>query len=436
MRAADEVHPLPWLARRMEFLDDRLMMLEGVHLGEIVVADDLGEARDKGLRIVAQIDVLLRQVDRLLDLRHRPHDTEIGHRRPVGRRLRVDAVPDRIEQFVLRAVRQFRDRRLVGLRPRLHAVRRRADLGAGVPSHQQQKLGLDAQPVEPQQPAAQIGAGVQMDVHRVAGQGAHEQPRRADRQGLAAAFERQPVSQGLRHQRRDLGIDVDLPDRLAERADRRRFVVARALPQNAGQQPVLFDEALNFRHWVRHRVERQYRAARHIAHDRPHQQRQIRLVEDSRFESAPHRARKHEVMVVVPVLLDRDRHQQIEHLDRRCGLPQREEDVVGQVPLAAPDSHQPGRFGRLEIPYIVRLVFEELVGAHRRVVDVLVRQRDMLQDRQITLLALEPLDELCDGIEAGQGVQRAAMMAGRHFGRARDRQRRGHQHRRDRHPGA
>ena len=141
-------------------------------------------------------------------------------------------------------------------------------------------------------------------------------------------------------------------------------------------------------------------------------------------------------MVVIPVLLDRDRHQQIEHLDRRCGLPQREEDVVGQVPLAAPDSHQPGRFGRLEIPYIVRLVFEELVGAHRRVVDVLVRQRDMLQDRQITLLALEPLDELGDGIEAGQGVQRAAVMAGRHFGRARDRQRRGHQHRRDRHPGA
>ena len=28
----------------MEFLDDRLVVLEGVHLGEVVVADDLGQA--------------------------------------------------------------------------------------------------------------------------------------------------------------------------------------------------------------------------------------------------------------------------------------------------------------------------------------------------------------------------------------------------------
>ena len=161
-----------------------------------------------------------------------------------------------------------------------------------------------------------------MDVHRVAGQGAHEQPGRADRQGLAAAFERQPVGQGLRHQRRDLGIDLDLPDRLAERADRRGFIVPAALPQDPGQEPMLFDEALNFRHRVRHRVERQHGTARHIAYDRPHQQRQISLVENPGLEGAPHRAGEHKVVVVVPVLLDRHRHQQIEDLDRRRGLPQ------------------------------------------------------------------------------------------------------------------
>jgi hypothetical protein len=33
------------------FFDDRLVMLEGVHLGEIVVAHDLGKTRDEGLRV-------------------------------------------------------------------------------------------------------------------------------------------------------------------------------------------------------------------------------------------------------------------------------------------------------------------------------------------------------------------------------------------------
>jgi hypothetical protein len=37
----------PGLAGGVVFLDDRLMVLEGVHLGEIVVADDLGEAAMK-----------------------------------------------------------------------------------------------------------------------------------------------------------------------------------------------------------------------------------------------------------------------------------------------------------------------------------------------------------------------------------------------------
>ena len=57
--AADEVHPAPRLARRVVLLDDRPVVLEGVHLGEIVVADDLGEARDESLRVVAGLTYAL-----------------------------------------------------------------------------------------------------------------------------------------------------------------------------------------------------------------------------------------------------------------------------------------------------------------------------------------------------------------------------------------
>jgi hypothetical protein len=145
-------------------------VLEGVHLGEIVVAHDLGEPRDKGLRIIAALHILLGQVHRVLDLRHRPHHSEIGDLRPIGRRLVIDAVRDRIEQIVLRPRRQGGDGGHVGLRRRLHPVRGRADLRAGVPGHQQEQLVLDAQPVELQQIAPQIDAGMQVDIHRVAGQ--------------------------------------------------------------------------------------------------------------------------------------------------------------------------------------------------------------------------------------------------------------------------
>jgi hypothetical protein len=69
-------------------------------------------------------------------------------------------------------------------------------------------------------------------------------------------------------------------------------------------------------------------------------------------------------------------------------------------------------------------------------VDVLVRQRDVLQHRDEFLLALQPLDQLGHRIEPRQRVQRAAVMTGRHLGGAGHRQRRGRQHRRDRDPGA
>ena len=51
--AADQMHPAPGLVGGVVFSDDRLVMLEGVHLGEIVVAHDFGKTRDEGLRVSA-----------------------------------------------------------------------------------------------------------------------------------------------------------------------------------------------------------------------------------------------------------------------------------------------------------------------------------------------------------------------------------------------
>src|SRR5207248_10042333 len=45
LSAADEVHPAPGLVGGVVFFANRLVVLEGVHLGEIVVAHDLGETR-------------------------------------------------------------------------------------------------------------------------------------------------------------------------------------------------------------------------------------------------------------------------------------------------------------------------------------------------------------------------------------------------------
>jgi len=63
----------------------------------------------------------------------------------------------------------------VGLRVRLHASRGRADLRARLPRQQQHQLVLEADPVEPQQVAPQIDAGMQVDIHRIAAERAQEQ---------------------------------------------------------------------------------------------------------------------------------------------------------------------------------------------------------------------------------------------------------------------
>jgi hypothetical protein len=60
--AANEMHPAPRFAGGVKFFDDRLVMLERVHLGEVVVAHDFAETRDQSLRVVAALHILLRQL--------------------------------------------------------------------------------------------------------------------------------------------------------------------------------------------------------------------------------------------------------------------------------------------------------------------------------------------------------------------------------------
>ena len=60
-----------------------------------------------------------------------------------------------------------------------------------------------------------------------------------------------------------------------------------------------------------------------------------------------------------------------------------------------------------------RLGIRQDVRAHAGVVDVLVRQRDVLKDRQEPLFARHALHGVVQGMQPDERVQRPAMMAGR-----------------------
>jgi len=305
-----------------------------------------------------------------------------------------------------------------------------------MPGHQQHEFVAQAQAVQPQQIAPQIGAGMQMDVHRVAGQRAQEQAGGPDRQRLARALQRQPVRKRRGHQPGNIRIDIDAPDFFPEPADRRRLILAGALAQDAAQQPARLDQGFDLRQRRGDRIVRGNRMTGHVAHHRPHQQRQIFLVEHAGLEGAPHEGGKNEVVIVMEILGNRHAHQEIEGLDRRHVLPEPLEQMVRLIALAARDRHQERRLGRVDPAGIERRELQQLVRPHRRVVYVLVRQRHVLQDRDETLLAVQAPGQLRQGIETRQRVQRAAVMAGRHFGRAGHREGRGRQHGLDRQPGA
>jgi hypothetical protein len=62
---------------------------------------------------------------------------------------------------------------------------------------------------------------MQVDIHRIAAEGAQEEASSPDRQRLAGTLQGNPPGQGLRHQHGDIGKYVDGRDRLSELANRR-----------------------------------------------------------------------------------------------------------------------------------------------------------------------------------------------------------------------
>src|SRR5437764_15310622 len=82
---SNEMAPAPGLTGGVKLFHNGLMVLKGMHFGEVVMADDFSQARYEGGRVVAKVDILLGEIHRGFDLRYRSHLAEIGHVRPVNR---------------------------------------------------------------------------------------------------------------------------------------------------------------------------------------------------------------------------------------------------------------------------------------------------------------------------------------------------------------
>ena len=69
--------------------------------------------------------------------------------------------------------------------------------------------------------------------------------------------------------------------------------------------------------------------------------------------------------------------------------------------------------GAFDAARVQGLGIRQDVRAHPGVIDVLVRQRDVLQHRQEPLFAPHALDGVVEGMQPDERVQRPAMVAGR-----------------------
>src|SRR3989442_13847073 len=54
--ASNKMAPAPWLTGGVKLFHNRLMVLKGMHFGEVVVAYDLGQACNDRGRVVAKVD--------------------------------------------------------------------------------------------------------------------------------------------------------------------------------------------------------------------------------------------------------------------------------------------------------------------------------------------------------------------------------------------
>jgi hypothetical protein len=85
----------------VELLVRRLVVLEGVHLREVVPAGNLAQREDQGFGRVAAVGVLLGQRRRLLDLIGRAPGGEIRLGQPLPDGQTADEALDLPEQLVL-----------------------------------------------------------------------------------------------------------------------------------------------------------------------------------------------------------------------------------------------------------------------------------------------------------------------------------------------
>src|SRR5437660_7070158 len=89
-------------------------------------------------------------------------------------------------------------------------MRRSKHSRQGVFSHQGLRKASAADAVNTGLAGSAGMAGMQVYIHRIARERAQEQPGCANRQGLACAFQGQPIGQGFRKHHRDIRKDVAL----------------------------------------------------------------------------------------------------------------------------------------------------------------------------------------------------------------------------------
>ena len=152
-----------------------------------------------------------------------------------------------------------------------------------------------------------------------------------------------------------------------------------------------------------------------------------------RLQPAPEVAGEQEVVIVEGILGQRHAQQQIERLDRGDMIPQPQEDVVRLVALAPAASLEERLLVRLDAArgdhlaravrrQVVRPAFigaadvqrrevQQAVGGGYRVVDVLVRECDVLKHGEESILAFQPADQVGNGMQTRERVQRAPVMA-------------------------
>ena len=131
---------------------------------------------------------------------------------------------------------------------------------------------------------------------------------------------------------------------------------------------------------------------RHVAYGRPHETGEI--FPPQPLERAPGKGRKDEIMIIQDILGNSDCQEDIEGFDRRHILPQPEKMMISLVGLATVDRGEEGVLCRFDTARVNGLEIRQHVWPHAGVVNVLIGEGDVLQDREKTILPLQALGEV------------------------------------------